>query len=256
MGGQWFQERKEILISELVAGFVEAWCTFQGLYESYKENAKTPYTSWESWIGTENRKGPLWRLRDLSHSIVRRPGSKPCMHEVLLDWSLGAIFHECFKIREDVFQLSHPLDLNEPGSGLDLPEVREAIEEWERRMAKIRVSLRSGLEEVRRLFQSSWKGLRGTLLTHREMGLLMRYLAENRDQFLGLLGEGEWEAFMKALHPRGEADTWYLAGVSYHRSGWFEKARRAFERALVVGPEHPKAQEMVRMMEQSSGNRA
>jgi hypothetical protein len=252
MEGRWFQERKEILIRELVASFVEAWCTFNALYRRQKDEGKPHYAAWESWIGTENRKGHLWRLKDLSQSIVRRPGSNPSMHEVLLDWTLGAIFHECLKIREDLFQLSHPLDVGEKTAEDELPEVREAIEEWVKRIAQIRVSLYSGLEEVHRLFQSSWKGLKGTLFTHREMGLLMRYLAENRDQLVALLGEEEWEVFMRDLHPEGESDTWSLAGESYHRGGWFERAKWAFEKALSMNVDHDRAKQMMTLIENKS----
>ena len=127
MEGRWFQERKEILIRELVASFVEAWCTFNALYRRQKDEGKPHYAAWESWIGTENRKGHLWRLKDLSQSIVRRPGSNPSMHEVLLDWTLGAIFHECLKIREDLFQLSHPLDVGEKTAEDELPDYRALV---------------------------------------------------------------------------------------------------------------------------------
>jgi tetratricopeptide (TPR) repeat protein len=253
MSDRWFCERKEILVKELVADFVDAWNTFQGLYRDFREQGGPRYTAWESWIGSENRKGPLWRLRDLSHLIVRRPGSRPSMYEVLLDWTLGSIFHECLKVREDVYQLTHPLDLNDGRSILELPEVREAIEEWEKRMAHIRVSLHADLQEVDRLFQGAWKGLKGILLTHREMGLLMRYLTENRHLLISLLGEAEWQELMQNVHPGGEAEVWYRAGVSYHGSGWLEQAREALEKVLEIDRDHAAARVLIERIGRGPG---
>jgi tetratricopeptide (TPR) repeat protein len=249
MSRQWFEERKEILIRELAAGFVEAFVNFEELYQDYGDQGKLQHASWEGWIGSESRKGPLWRLVDLSHSIFRRSGARLTMHEALLDWSLGALFHECLKIREDAYQLGHPLQWNEGAHVPQLPEIRSAIEDWERHLAQIRVSIRAGLEEVHQLFQSAWRGLKGTLITYRDMGLLMRYLAENRNLFVDLLGEQEWCEFMDELHPNGEGDTWYLAGMSYDRSGWYDRAKIAFERSLAICPDHPKAAEMRTLLE-------
>ena len=244
MGGQWFQERKEILIRELVANFIDAWAAYRAIHSNYKHQGLPDYKSCEKWIGTENKKGPLWRLKDLSNSIARRAESQPNMYEGLFDWTLGSIFHECLKIREDVYRLTHPLDVAFEDNGVSFPEIREAVKEWESRMAQIRVALRSALNEVDKLFSSSWKALKGTLLIHRDMGLVMRYLTENKDRIVTLLGSGGWEAFMEGLHPMGEADTWYLAGISYNRSGWPERAADAYRKALSIRSDHPRADEM------------
>lgn len=253
MGGRWFQERREILLRGLVSYQIEAWATFNTFFDCFKLEGKVPYAEWEAWIGTENRKGPLWQLSDLCHSIIRREGYKPSIHEILLDWTVGAIFHECLKIREELYQLNHPIDMCIREDVSELPEVREVIEEWERRLAQIRVSLRGGFQEVRNLFQRAWKGMRGFLIIHREMGLLMRYLVENRRTLIGLLGQDEWKNFMAAIHPHGEADTWYYAGVGYLKSGWIQKASEAFAQALALYPDHREASERIKELEKETG---
>ena len=247
MRGRWFQERKEILVRELLAGFIDAWTTFRGIHSNYKLQGVPNYASCEKWIGTENKKGPLWRLKELSNTIARRAGSQPNMYEGLFDWTIGSIFHECLKIREDVYRLTHPLDTAFVfmDNGVSFPEIREAVKEWEGRMAQIRISLRAALNEVDKLFTSSWKALKGALLIHRDMGLVMRYLTENKDHIVALLGSDGWDAFMKGLHPMGEADTWYLAGLSYNRSGWPERTVDAYLKALSIRKDHPKADEML-----------
>lgn len=254
MGRQRFEERKEILIRELSVGFVGAFLKFKDLYRNYKDKGKLSYSAWDEWVGTETRKGPLWRLADLSLSVFRRPGSRLSMHEVLLDWSLVALFHESLKIREDVYQLSHPLEWSEGWQYTKVPEIRATIEQWERHLAQVRGSIRGGLEEVHQLFQSGWTGLKGTLLTYRELGLVMRCLTENRNLLVDLLGDKEWGEFMEGLHPHGEADAWYLAGMSYYRSGWFDKANMAFEKALNLLPEHPMASKMLKTAEASDSS--
>ncbi len=253
MSGQWFEERKEILMQELLAGFVDAAGTFKGLHRDYARSGGLQYDEWAVWTGSESGKGPLWRLKDLSHSIFRRPDSKPLMHEAVLDWTLSAIFHECMKIREEAYQVGHPLELNQGRQAPVLPEVRLAMEEWEQRMAQIRISSRQGLDNVQRLFQVAWKGLRRTLISHREMGLLMRYLAENRHRLIEILGEEEWRELMEELHPLGEADTWYLAAMSYHKGGWRDKALQALRKAVALCGEHPLAARMYRSMTGAPG---
>jgi|GEM_PF-3031292 len=253
MGGRWFEERREILLRELVAGYVETWADFMAFYRRFCLEGKVPYEEWERWIGTENRRGPLWRLKDLSHSIIRREGYRPTMHEILLDWTVGAIFHECQKIREEIFQLSHPLEVDDRENLAELPEIREVLEEWEGRMARIRVSLREGFKEVHRLFHGAWKGMKGFLILHREMGLLMRYLAESRSTLISLVGEEEWGRFMEVLYPRGEADLWYRAGLSYLRGGWVDRAREAFHATLRLCPEHSEARRRLKDLEKDTG---
>jgi hypothetical protein len=245
MTQRWLEERREILLWEVLSGFVESLFTFLTIKRRYERTKRPDFSLWAGLLGFEIKKGPLWRLTELSHFLFRRKGAKPSIHEVLFDWSLGAIFHECLKIREDLYQLNHPPDFKKRTKGLDLPEIRSAIEEWERRMASIRISLSTSMEEVERLFRSAWKGLRGTIIANREMGLLMRFIAENYRTFEKLLGQSEWSNFLSEIHEAGEAHIWYRAAVDYMEGGWLEDAKRAARRALKISPSHAEAQRLL-----------
>lgn len=76
------------------------------LFEQFSRFATTESVSFpvmKAMVGEPRDKGLLWRLKDKSHHIFRDQGqSNPV--GLLLDWTLGYIFHESLKLMEDAHQ--------------------------------------------------------------------------------------------------------------------------------------------------------
>lgn len=57
--------------------------------------------------GTEECNGRLWQLKDLCHRIWPQTGQEHAMHGMLLDWTVGSLFHECLKLKETLYFLEN-----------------------------------------------------------------------------------------------------------------------------------------------------
>jgi hypothetical protein len=72
-------------------------------FQSYDKSGVVSFEFMRDLLGEEMNKGQLWRLKDTAH-LLFRSSEKEQLVGRYLDWSIGYIFHECIKLKEDAYQ--------------------------------------------------------------------------------------------------------------------------------------------------------
>ena len=240
----WFLERKDLFFTDLVQSFLESKILFDDLYRDYKQNKSVPFKSMDSWIGSDTKKGPLWILKDNCHQFFRKSSSKIRLNEYLFDWTLGSVFHEGMKLKEDAYQLEAYLPNHDK---IDTPknasEIEEILQEYRSITDNATNNLKAEMESINNLFSKAVERLKELLINHAHNGLLIRFLLEHEPLVEKALGEKSLEHIIGSLFPGHPENAYCTAGKSYLKGGWFKEALHFFSKALEVNPQHAESQQ-------------
>jgi hypothetical protein len=200
-------------------------------------------------VGEPMNKGPLWRLKDKAHHLFRgeEAGHNPA--GLLLDWTLGYIFHETFKLMEDAHQRQYygPMlgdfqgkAMPEAAAGLlaDLTDIQAQTGESMRREAN-RLSRLFGL--TRRFFCLYFQGR----ADHRPLARLLH----DRQALVRSVFQEDYEEFITAVYGDEPERLHIEAGHSLWESARPEEARAAVAQALAVNPHSAAALALIRLMD-------
>ena len=237
VGNQWFEERKDLFFKDLVHYFLESKIFFDELYLYYKKTGAVPFDRMDLWVGTESKKGLLWNAKDNSHKLYRTTDSKISLSEYLFDWSLGSIFHEGMKLKEDAYQLEVYLPSYK---NIDSPKKAEEIEEILREyltvIEKATSNLEAEMESINYLFGKTVERLKELLVSHAHNGLTLRFLLENKKLVEKALGTKSLQQLIVSLYPNHPERAYLMAGKSYLNGGWYTEAIHCFNKALEISP--------------------
>ncbi|MCK5422139.1 MAG: tetratricopeptide repeat protein, partial [Deltaproteobacteria bacterium] len=250
VANQWFEERKDLFFRDLVHSFLESKIFFDDLYQYYKNNDTIVFERMDFWVGSEIKKGPLWNLKDNCHNIFRKSESKISLSEYLFDWTLGSIFHEGVKLKEDVYQLEVYLpSYDKIDTSQDTEEIKEILEEYFTVIDKATTNLESEMESINYLFLKASERLRELLVNHSHNGLLIRFLLENKKLVDKALGKNSTKEILASLHPQQPEKIHFIAGKSYLGGGWFKDAAKQFKKALKINPKDSEAKKWLKETE-------
>lgn len=255
MINQWFEERKDLFFKDLVHYFLESKIFFDELYHNYKKNGVVPFERMDLWVGSETKKGLLWNVKDNSHKLFRNIEVKISLSEYLFDWSLGSIFHEGMKLKEDTYQLEVYLPSYK---NIDTPkkteEIEEILGEYITVIEKATSNLDAEMESINHLFAKALERLKELLVTHAHNGLMLRFLLENKELVEKALGTKGLQHLISSLYPNHPERAYLTAGKSYLNGGWFEKALHCFNKALEINPDCTEAKKQLEEAEHKLGN--
>lgn len=180
----------------------------------------------------------LFRLKERTHALFRAGASAAELPRVgLFDLAVGSLFHEAMKLRENFYQLEVYAPKVEAARVDAEPGSEPLFEEFARILRVSRSRLEEALLETESLLEQTRRQFRVLLATHRESGLVTRYLLENASLAEEVLGE-PLDPLFASIH--GDAGAGYaLAARSYLESGYFEAARRALAEAIARDPGAP-----------------
>lgn len=245
----WFEERKDLFIKELVCEYLKAAAFFDELFVQYSKEGRIHFQEMDSWVGTELKKGPLWNLKDLSHSLFRDRSSRIGGRELLFDWTLGSIFHECMKLKEDVYQLEAywPRYQNIEGNGDLLDEIKEILKEYTVVIKKTEKEMKEDVEKIEYLFSKATDQLKKLLPEYSRNGLLIIHLLDNEDSVNRVFGESVLEQTFGSMYHRGYEEALSVAGETLLEGGWYERAIVFFEKALKENPNNTKSREKLKI---------
>ena len=278
---QWLSERREFFVRQAVAGLQEVLAACCEIYDHYLhcyrvqadrrpqvfallEPEQAPrqrqlYQLLDGLLGSESRKGPLWRLKDLSHQLWPQEATgrlETGGH--LLDWYVGSLFHETMKLKETVY-----LVLRYAPAARRLPDIRRSGDNpWAPFLASgvgapfldvDRFLLCLGRDIVRQMEHLGYLVGQLTILLRLmlpELGrhlLVARYLAEEADWFEDIWGDRlpDWFAEIFSSAAQG----FMLVGRSYQDGQWYAEALAMYRRALALAPDLGEALVRVRQGE-------
>ncbi|MFH1624180.1 MAG: tetratricopeptide repeat protein, partial [Pseudomonadota bacterium] len=216
------------------------------------QKGRVKFQKMTSWVGTELKKGPLWDLKDLCHSLFRDRKSEIGVCEMLFDWILGSIFHECMKLKEDIYQIeAYWPRYEEIQENEALPlDIREMINEYGFVIKKTEEDLKGEMERINYLFSKATFQLRNLLPNYSKNGLLIKFLIENPTIVDRVFGKNSLDQIFDSMYQRGYEDAYYVTGTDLLEGGWYEKAIEFFEKVLEINPSNAEARESLnRVME-------
>jgi len=249
---RWFEERKELFFRNLVRNFLESKIFFDDLYQYYKNNDTILFERMDFWVGTEIKKGPLWNLKDNCHNIFRKSESKINLSEYLFDWTLGSIFHEGMKLKEDVYQLEVYLpSYDKIDTSKNVEEIEEVLEEYFTVIDKATRSLDAEMESMKNLFLKAVERFKELLINHAHNRFLVRFLLENKKLVEKALGKNSLKDIISSLYPDQPESPYFIAGKSCLIGGWFKEAKEYFKKVLDINPDHTEAKQFLKETEQT-----
>ncbi|MHB8809039.1 MAG: hypothetical protein ACYC9M_03370 [Desulfobulbaceae bacterium] len=265
-GNGWFAERRDFFVRQLVDEFFSLHRSFQETYLVYLQ-CRDP-GKWdcsdllaqrvraqraELWqrlaylVGSENEKGPLWRLKDLCHLLWPEGDQAGEVSGSLLDWLVGSIFHETMKLKENIYLLNsygpaacrlqdRPLDLVPlfKGGAQAVP-VLESIMDVHGLISRAASDAVRQMEQIAFLFNHACFILRVMMPALAANALVLRLLIE-REQVVRILWGEELAEIFQDMFCGDVAEGFCAAGRSYLAGQWFVQALKAYQRALAASP--------------------
>lgn len=189
----------------------------------------------KGWVG-DDESSALFRLKECCHAMFRsteRVGSGSD-REALFDFTVGALFHEAMRFRENFYQ-REVYGTRIGRLNVSSPEESELITEFEKIQKGASARLDEALQESETLLDQTLRQFRSLLRSHCDDGLVTRYLIENAGYVALAFGQG-LEELLADVH--GDiASAHALAGKSYLASGHFDEALDQLNTAIDGGGE-------------------
>lgn len=174
----------------------------------------------------------LFRLKERCHALFRKdPKDASDMHrEVLFDLTVGSLFHEAMKLRENLYQ-------NE----VYVPQVQRLFEEhgpdnsaffmeFEKVQEAGPERTQSAMHETESLLKQTRNQLRSLLASHADDSLMTRNLFENREA-VEMVFESDLADLLSEIYP--DASTGFaVAADSFLESAFFVQATACLDAAL------------------------
>jgi tetratricopeptide (TPR) repeat protein len=215
---------------------------FDGLYDTHKKSGCVSFQELEIWIGTESNKGSLWNLKDNAHLLFRNDISQLFFYERVFDWTLGSIFHESMKLKEDIYLLEvYQKEGKVFTEDANIPEdvdTQELVEEYRMMISRAQESANEEIDNVEYLFARAMEQLQKLIVRFKEDGLLVRFLAENESLYEKIYGQGSFKELCDTMYDRGLEDAYLQAGRNYREGGWYEEALTILKKALALNPDN------------------
>ena len=235
MSNSWIKGKMPEFVRDTFRDFCLAGSALEEQFETFDRERSVSFEALDDLIGTKMNKGLLWRLKDTAHLLFRNEEGDPLAGR-FLDWGMGYIFHEAFKLREDAYQnLNYaPLFSNLRGKDTTMPEsvigqdfvqvVEQTEESMEREISRIRFII----ARCRKLFPIYLK-------SHKENALLGRLLFSQNHLVHEVFRE-EYEMLVDTIYGDEPEMLYVLAARSLRLGGWMEKAIEAVEQAHKLNP--------------------
>lgn len=256
----WFSGRRDYFIRQAINDILDLIVWFQRIYALYRDRCLSGPAeendaydaTWRAarvellhqvtcMVGTEDGNGRLWRLKDLCHRIWPQSSLEHAMHGMLLDWTVGSLFHECLKLKETLYLLENygartvAVDTLTNRIGVQEAGADDAIRNVRALIGQIMEDVGRQMERVGFLFSQVNFLVRAMLPTLMVNGLVVRLLVEKEDVLCELWGETLEEIF-DGLFGGDVAVGFCQAGWSFFEGQWYQEARQLYQRALRNNP--------------------
>ena len=246
----WLEERRKLFIKNLVKDFFDSYAFFVDL-KAHTKKYGFRYDGFDFWVGTEQNKGKLWHLKDLCHLLWRESDPSKDDEGLMLDWMVGAIFHEAMKLKENTYMIDRyraSCPASKLGSARSVVGngsyvCMEFFAEMEREIER-------GIKRLECLFGHAEERLKSVIRQEKDNALLVRYLLEvASDPVEHWPSDFNPHILLDTLFPEGLDQAYCLAGESYLEGSWFAEARESFEKALRLNPDCQEARYGLRLLE-------
>lgn len=237
---------------ELLREYVIVNRTFASLFDRFRQGS--PCFEEVALLVGDGDNSILFRLKERCHALFRvDPSEAPQMHhEVLFDLTVGSLFHEAMKLRENLYQ--HEVYVPKVERLLEDhgPDDSEFFKEFEKIQAAGEDRTQNAMRETEVLLAQTRKQLRALLVSRSDSTLLTRNLVENREAVESAFGS-DLESLLAGIHGSVAAG-FASAADSFLESAFFEQATECLDAALAQPDEaHDNRGQLARLREYATG---
>jgi hypothetical protein len=236
MSNQWILERREVFERDLIQEFFEAKLFFDSISRAYQRSDAVSFERLDTWVGSDEKKGPLWLLKDHSQRLYRSSSDAGSLYENLFDWTVGSIFHETIKLKEEAYQIESYkplLELKVKNKSYDAT-LGSIIQEYFVLIERAKESVPAEVQNIAELFSKALYHLHEIIYARRDNLLILLLLLEEEKNANAVFGRDQYRALLKHMFPEGLHEAWVAAGSYYLKGGWHTQARPFVERALEI----------------------
>jgi hypothetical protein len=190
-------------------------------------------------------KSCLYRLKQMSHELFRNT-EEATYREKFYDITVGYIFHEAMKLRENVYQLEYynpqyeTLKASDELTALE----KKVIHEFDILILKARKRLKEGLQEVKMLLKDLVVQLKDLLKLYRANYLLPRFILENEKALVKIYRKKGFAELLNEMYERGRSTLIYKAAQSYLDSEYYGRAKLLFQKVAFMEHDDTRARFM------------
>ncbi|MGD0235095.1 MAG: hypothetical protein ABSC55_11235 [Syntrophorhabdales bacterium] len=190
-------------------------------------------------------KSCLYRLKQMSHELFRN-AEEATYREKFYDITVGYIFHEAMKLRENVYQLEYYKPQYETLVASDELTALEkkVIHEFDVLILKARKRLKEGLKEVKMLLKDLVVQLKDLLKLYRTNYLLPRFILENEKSLVKIYRKKGFSELLNDMYEHGKATLIYKAAQSYLDSEYYGSAKLLFQKVANMDRDDTRARFM------------
>ncbi len=254
----WFEKRQDFFVRRTIDEFFRLTRSFEDIYLIYLEcrsprtdlctdllNRQTGEVRARLWdrltvmVGTEREKGPLWRLKDLCHLVWPQSDENQGQGGSLVDWLVGAVFHEAMKLKENIYLLNSygptACKMQCRSAGPAPVFCQDSVIDVRGLISRAAADVVGQMEQIAFLMSHAAFMLRLMMPDLARNMLVVRLLVEREDVVRLLWGEPLEDVFADMFYGDTAAG-FCAAGRSYLCGQWFPQALDMYQRALVVSP--------------------
>jgi tetratricopeptide (TPR) repeat protein len=228
----------DLEIVEIVRGFLRSTITFAEMVKGHRDGA-LKFLAVEALVDA-SESSPLFDLKERCHSRFRYNEGKPRNErEKLFDLTIGSIFHEAMKLKENVYQLEvYKPRYQELKKRLYNPLSEREFRRFEKIISRAEQGVKDGMEDLKELFRDVEEQLVELIKEYGKNRLLIRFLLENKPLLEKVYGKRSFEKIFASMLRGGIDEAFWAAGNSYLESQYFDMAYPVFKKALRRHPEN------------------
>jgi tetratricopeptide (TPR) repeat protein len=244
----WLQEKKDFFITRVVREFLKSVHYFNEIKNEYEQDELT-YEKLDIWVGTADRKGVLWDLKDMCHTLWGDADPSTQTSMFMFDWMTGALFHEAMKLKENCYML-HRYEPSLKNLLLSADTKYDMDDECTQFFNETVMEIKNSIRRMECMMSRAEHNLIELITEERDNRHLIRYLLDTAfsDDTAEIIVQIV-QKILKKLFPDNLARAYYMAGESYLEGHWYTTARNAFEKALNIDPACQEARKGLRALE-------
>jgi len=219
-------EKKQIDLIKESIGVYEKCIECRSLFDS----KNLCFANIEEFVD-DRGKSHLFHLKEMSHELFRN-SNDASYKETLYDITIGYIFHEAMKLRENMYQLEYyrPQCDIDPHTLTD--QEKKTVHEIGLLVNKAEVRLKEGFKEIKVLLHELVGQLRDLMVFYKNNYLLPRFIFENEKPLKKIYGKKGFENLLNMAYSDGKQLLILKAGQSYLESEYYDTARLLFKKVL------------------------
>ncbi|MFI3271727.1 MAG: hypothetical protein R3Y11_06455 [Pseudomonadota bacterium] len=246
MSRRWVEAHEAEFIRDVLRDYCLVCAELNAQFARFAKSQTISFPVMRDLLGTAMNKGLLWRLKDTAHHLFRHVPTQhihdqkilQCEEDdplaYMLDWSIGYVFHECIKLKEDAYQHQHYAPQYKALHKMLLHESLQAVvEPLSMTLDETCESMDREIKRIRYILASSRKLLCFYLIRHKENTLLARLIHDNNSLVQDVFAE-EFETLVNALYGTKPQRLQTYAALALMDGGRHQEALDAVTKALSI----------------------